>query len=416
MLIRLTSNNPNLSYVINKNPASPPRVSGIRQGHLYSWYHNNDYMMKFIDGPDELSFPDYKNQCFEYLAASKFVHPEIPLNIFDFLLRKLDNKYDTEFEHSIEIYHLRIKNKTITTLEKYSDNINVIFTPLKHWEKYYSVKISLTGTISDLLDYTSLLCMLVCLDNREFINLPDERTLKFFKMLSRFDCHYFVRYLFKTNLVKNNIKRFELVKSYLNASETTEYNICAFNNYESRVRFVSQNVHTENLLDIGCGEGRYLTRFASKIKNYVGIDENIEMIEKCLNKAKKRDIKNATLCPSIDLFLKSPYSDDEYTVLLVEVIEHIEKDEEFLSKILNNINWSKIVLTTPNKTFNENYRIESLRHEEHIREYDLNSLSELLNIVIDNKPYSFDIYDIGDLVNGEPTTFGVTINKNEIKI
>lgn len=411
MIIKLHSENPQLSYVINKNPSSPPRVTSIRQGYLFGWYHNNDYVMRFIDGADELSFKDYKNQFYEYLAPSRFVHPEIPLNIFDELFRTLDKKQDTFSKQTIEIHHLRIKNKTLTTLKKYSDNIELEFIPCKHWDRYYTIKISLQGTVRDLIDYTSLFCMLICLDNREFMDLSDERAVKFFKMLGRFDCSYFIRYLFKTNIIKNSNKKYEKLKDYLNESISTEYKIDQLNNFESRVRFIKQYINTNNLLDIGCGEGRYLTRFAGQVKKYIGIDIDEKCIDSCLDKCKKRGIENAVFYPTLEDFLKSEHGQDEYTIIASEVIEHIEEDKEFLLSVVTNLVWNKIILTTPNKDFNQHYRIDS-RHEDHVREYTHDELCNLL-ISLNNLNSVYEIHGIGDSVNDIQPTFGIIITQKD---
>lgn len=89
------------------------------------------------------------------------------------------------------------------------------------------------------------------------------------------------------------------------------------------------------------------------------------------------------------------------------------KDEasNLILKILN-MPHQKVIITTPNKEFNQNYKIfeDDVRNEDHkfemVRDEFVNFIVEIVNKVT-NKNVSF--FEIGDTVNGLKPTLAAVI-------
>jgi 2-polyprenyl-3-methyl-5-hydroxy-6-metoxy-1,4-benzoquinol methylase len=99
-----------------------------------------------------------------------------------------------------------------------------------------------------------------------------------------------------------------------------------------------------DLLDVGCGTGINLVSFSEKT-NAFGIDASREALLFC----KKRGLKKIALMdPSISKSKKNPFDRTFQIITLLDVLEHIELDEQYLASITN---WMTedgfIMLTVP---------------------------------------------------------------------
>jgi hypothetical protein len=98
--------------------------------------------------------------------------------------------------------------------------------------------------------------------------------------------------------------------------------------------------------------------------------------------------------------------DEPITLLAMEIIEHNPVDEalELLLYVKNNWNVKQIVLSTPNVTFNKYYQISTLRREDHVQELDYQEFIRFIR-----KLGGTRVDNIGDVISGEPVTFGAVI-------
>ena len=88
---------------------------------------------------------------------------------------------------------------------------------------------------------------------------------------------------------------------------------------------------TPSLLDIGCGTGKNLSSFL-KFSEAYGVDSSMEAIQFCL----KRGLTNIALQDlSKDQLSENPFGKKFDFITMLDVIEHIEDDVQYLSTISN---------------------------------------------------------------------------------
>lgn len=126
---------------------------------------------------------------------------------------------------------------------------------------------------------------------------------------------------------------------------------------------------TESILDIGCGTGATV-QFLSEEYSCSGIDTSVEAITRAKKKYPDKQFINGfapddiiDLIPNINIFL------------LMDVLEHIKEDKNFLKSLINKANsGSYFIITVP--------ALQSLwsHHDElshHYRRYELNTFKDL---------------------------------------
>lgn len=80
-IIQLRSTNPQLSFIIRKNPQSGMQLRPVRQGIAYGWYSDEaTYNVYFKDADNEVSYKKNDGESFEYLNVSRYNTPLFPLN------------------------------------------------------------------------------------------------------------------------------------------------------------------------------------------------------------------------------------------------------------------------------------------------------------------------------------------------
>ena len=99
-------------------------------------------------------------------------------------------------------------------------------------------------------------------------------------------------------------------------------------------------VHCDDMLDIGCGTGHMLIRYANKYKNVIGIDHSASMLNKAKEKCIEHNFNNVELVQTdLSKFLNT--SNKKYDLItMVGCLHHLSPDEfeETLVLIKNNLN------------------------------------------------------------------------------
>jgi len=387
----ITLNGSNISYKIGKNPNSPPKIMHIRQGYSIGWFNGDEYCVRFIDAPDEISYPDYVDQTYEYLSESKYNSPLCALNLMDYF--KVASKYDTIDMYKMECFHLRIKERTLKTIQKYWPGF-VTFEKLKYWDNY-KVTIEKNCTLAELIAFAEVLFLLITIDNHENIYIDDSLVEKAVKKLRMIDAPYFIRYIFKCILISKN--KFDKYKDDINYG-SEKYDISCYDNYTSRFVWVDDRVKN-SVVDVGCGEGRY-SKIARRVPFYYGIEPDEHSLFKAKRRCQEKGILNVEFYSSLEEFLENK-PDGPLDVICSEVIEHlnIEAVPQFVQS-LKFPGVERVLITTPNSNFNKFYDIE-LRHDDHKWEGTPEEIMKLTGAT------SFEF--IGDKVNDIGTTVGVIL-------
>jgi 2-polyprenyl-3-methyl-5-hydroxy-6-metoxy-1,4-benzoquinol methylase len=165
-------------------------------------------------------------------------------------------------------------------------------------------------------------------------------------------------------------------------------------NEQQRFAFVSTHIKYRNsVIDIGCGPGKYIK--VSKAIKYIGIDVDENVLAKAKSKTEYLGVE-ASFYSNWNTALEQ--LTEPTTVLLIEFIEHIEKDVAMLllETLVLNKHVKQILISTPNKDFNMYFNLgpNDVRYEDHLYEFTQNEFNRLPG----------DSINWGDSVNNCPMT------------
>ena len=163
-----------------------------------------------------------------------------------------------------------------------------------------------------------------------------------------------------------------------------------------------------SILDVGCGGGAYF-HLAEKVEKYIGIDIDPEVLAYAKERSERMELTNIQLFASLEEAVL-PESPD---ILLMEVIEHMSKDEakQLLQQLLQ-LPFHRLILSTPNKDFNPFYGMseEQKRHEDHQFELTATEFKQWLTEIVDER-FTLEFFTTGDQVKGIATTQGAWIER-----
>ena len=138
--------------------------------------------------------------------------------------------------------------------------------------------------------------------------------------------------------------------------------------YKNAAKIVSGTV-----LEIGSGEGYGVYELAPHSNHYIAVDKSKTKFPK-----EVKEKYNITFIQSEVPPLLNIEDNTIDFVVTFQVIEHIQKDEEFLKEIYRVLKpKGQVILSTPNK------KMSLSRNPWHIREYDFFEMQELLTSVFD---------------------------------
>ena len=185
-----------------------------------------------------------------------------------------------------------------------------------------------------------------------------------------------------------------------------------------RISAISKRMDTaHHVVDLGCGEGRYVLRLASELKDttYHAIDVDEECREKVIRSCKRKLVENVEVFDSLDAYLATPQKQGAYDFICTEVIEHMERDagSKLVRRCLDHPNAENVIISTPNREFNHHYFEDSteLRHSDHVFEFTKEEFTHWLHGLWNQDKYNLEIFSIGDMVDGVETTLGAVFRR-----
>ena len=176
----------------------------------------------------------------------------------------------------------------------------------------------------------------------------------------------------------------------------------------------------ESVIDLGCGECR-LTKILldqKQIKKVTAIDVSAHELEKAKNRL-HYDTMNEHRRNKLTLMQASlTYRDKRFSgydcACVIEVIEHIEplRLPAFERNVFEFASPATVILTTPNKEYNDNYEFipsGQLRHNDHRFEWTREEFKKWADYICQKFGYTVTISGIGDDdgIHGTPTQMGV---------
>lgn len=418
------SPNDNLGYVIKKNINNPAPVvcKKIGKGTGFGYYAKGDpstYIALFRDAPDEVSFKEHVDQKFEYMSAPQYNSSHCALKLiteyFQAASKKVDEN-DTGSDNKIIIEMVKLEGRPksiLTKLNSYIKNVHVKIDDIVH--NSYKITVSNTGTIFELVNYTVAILIITSTLNTNDLYVGSDIVDRCIRCLVAIDAPYYIRYLVASRMLKRSM--FKKLKANLEESNTHKYDLHYGTTAIHRQDLITKHIDlTKPVIDYGCGEGAYVKGIAPIIaKNnatYYAHDIDKDELAKAVKKAQEMGLTNVKFFDSEENLRNAAI--EECSIIVSEVVEHIHPDQsvDILANIINNYNWSRIIITTPNYEFNVHYDIQGFRHDDHKVEFTRDEFKKYMEDVFAkvSRNYSVKYIDVGDIVDGISCSQGVIID------
>jgi len=391
----------------------------IRQGMAYGWYSDDaTFSVYFRDADNDISYKQHEDESFEYLNVSRYNTPLFPLNaineFFSAPFKAHDDRDARGYEHSFYINLIHVERARY--IELFETHMKAYTFTLQHQaHKSYSLTVTTRESLYHLLHLVSVLCLFLSMFGDEYVDISDEILGKYIRSLNVIDAPFYIRSLFARNFLSTR-ERFKKYRADVEQSEryaiTLEYGGTAMQrrNYIARVLPFNKPI-----LDVGCGEGFYAIPFAAKIEGvYYAVDVNEDLLEIVARKAAAREIDNIATLQSLNHFLEI-YNGEQVDVILTEVIEHMSEEDAavLIRQIISQVDFERLIVTTPNADFNGYYELSGFRHEDHHWEMGEQAFRQWLADTVQGLPVSYVFVAIGDKVDGIHTTQGVIVDRKE---
>lgn len=425
MLIKSTD--PNFSQYLKKNPAGGMTIKRMRSGVLSGWYPNGDtqqYALWFTETSTENSF---SNEGKNYLdltqyASTYFVFHSIS-TLFNQVLKIDASQPYSGVVHEVTIPNVQLRNPAtfhhlayfvkpgLYTITQKTDSTRM---------GLYDIHIHSDGTFNDFMMRVYLMFYLLHADlYASDIVFMEGMIAKVIGIMNELKAPYFLWYWFKKNVI---IKPafFKLHENVMGKDSVDGKMFLEFGDTQTqRKAFVAKHIGKFDcdILDIGCGEGDYLLPYAKKLRetghSIVGVDVDTAITGKLTHKLLERKASNAKVVNHID----DVQMDGLHDIICIEVIEHMPlADAKVLVVKMLTRNFRKIIISTPNVTFNQFYTTmgTAFRHDDHHFEFTRGEFQDFITECLAEVGGSFNVRDfgVGDVVNDIPMAQGCIITKD----
>jgi hypothetical protein len=431
MIIKIHSNNKYLLDILYRNPNTDfglyakPLKNGVIIGNAIN---ATNYDIVFQDTkysylPEDSNAIDFQSYC----------NPLVILNIgTEFFGHALKSK--AEFMNA-DITWLNKKNAAVDTetciitvpsfyidsnwyrnntfiLERYFSGILVTHQV----GKIFTLQIT-APSVFEALNLLMLVSLMTHVTNEYgvFTYIDDAFAIKYARILTNIaQVPYFVFYLYIKRTVRSE-KQFEIVKpifeKYL-AEQGLDTTLTFYGTHQERIKFITHQLEKEiSIVDIGCGEFLYYKKMMQNnfSKHYFAIDIDTELhaIGKAI--ASRYDNNNLQIFKNI----ADCKTNELVNIIITEVIEHnTPKDATTIVQQALQYNFNKIIITTPNVSFNKYYGLDAQsRHADHHFEWTEKEFEYFINNCVQQQ-YNVAIQYLGDTINNtQPTQVAIITKK-----
>jgi len=381
----------------------------------------NCYNIYFRDGENTLSYKTHEDQQFEYLDHTRYNSPMAVVNMLSEFAHSAMSKPPAEdtpgYDSQVCVLVMRTSKAILRLFNmQFSGRFHIKETELG--TGIYSLVFTTKLTMQELLSYVYLFCMFNVLRSRLYLYIGNESLDKLLRLIHLLDAPYFIRHEFKVAFL-HRADAFKKYKTELERSTKQVIQLAYGDTGHTRSAFLEKNILPQmHILDIGCGEGAYMPKLSKIIapagKNYFGVDTDPEVLAEATERAQRKQVANAAFLPSVDEFEHIHFGpENPVQVIMSEVIEHMAVDDA--RSLVNRVAaWpvtERIVLTTPNKTFNPLFCLEDeeTRHEDHHFELTRPELNAFIQTIRLKPGWAANVIPVGDVVDGEPLSFGVVL-------
>lgn len=175
-----------------------------------------------------------------------------------------------------------------------------------------------------------------------------------------------------------------------------------------------------SVIDLGCGECRLTSLLLGepKLKKITACDVSVRELEKAADRLHLDRMpefkRNKLELMQASLTYRDKRFEGHECACVVEVIEHIEpmRIPAFERVVFEFSGFNTVILTTPNREYNENYEFlknGGLRHDDHRFEWTRSEFKKWTEHICEKFGYSCEIGEIGEFDEnyGAPTQIGV---------
>lgn len=427
-ILSIKSGNNNLSFVIQKNPASGLFSKSLKNGMLFAYYpirdgkqSTNEYFIHFKDASDNVSYKRHPDEQFEYLNSSKyndarFINDAIQSVLHSARESKGDSlEYDVVAEQEVYVNLCETEFKTIDIFQRYFDNVKIAYKEVS--KDNFELTFSSTSTLSYLLKVVNLFSIFATLNSPTYNYFTDDLIAKYVRIANDVDAPYFIKYLIKIRMCRSDNK-FNNFKADLESSDRYKIAMTPGDTHQARIDWIKTIIQKDKaIIDIGSGiDFRYLKLFApglqSKGLQYFAIERDPDALARIKAGLKNRDLEDTVeVFESLDEFIlyKNTFlGDQKFDVICTEVLEHNEFNEakSLVKKVHEQIAYENFIMTVPNAGFNKFYGIDGFRHDDHKWEAEAGDILKLIPM-----DKNLSLHNVGDVVDDIPVTFGMLLQK-----
>jgi 2-polyprenyl-3-methyl-5-hydroxy-6-metoxy-1,4-benzoquinol methylase len=432
MIIKINSTNKHLLDVLYKNPNTDFGLyakalkNGVIIGNAIDAYNYEvifqDTKYSFL--PEESNSIDFQSYCNPlvvlHIVSDMFGHMLKERQAYKAAeiswLEKTNEQIDTEIV-TITIPSFYIHSSWyrdgVFILEKYFQGIKVTHRVGKIFE------LEIKGnTAFDAINLLALTSLLTHITNEYGIYtwIDEAFATKYARILTNLEkVPYFVFYLYIKRTIRSP-KHFDLLKplfeAYLN-KQGLEAELSFYGTHQERIKYITNMLENDiSIIDIGCGELQYFKRIAKNgfTQNYFAIDSDDNVINLAKHIAKRYDADRLHLFSSVE----DCTTQELVNIIITEVIEHnTPEDAKALLNRALQYNFNKIIITTPNVSFNQFYAENAgKRHDDHHFEWNEKEFENFIeNCTQDFKDVTYKLEQIGDKINGIQPTQTAIITK-----
>jgi len=421
-LLELTSTNSDFSFIIVKNPGNGMQIKSIRKGKAFGYYpdgQQNRYIIYFRDDVDDMSYKEEHDQSFEYLNKLRYTSPIFVLNaLTEFLQSTVKKQHEKDVNgntNTFKVYSVQMDSYTASTINrinKFFGNFQIKVT--KGAMQTFEIEITTQESLYMLLNFVIVYFGMISALNENDLDLSENLIEKLINSMNIINASYYIRYVFNSRLIPSK-KLFEQFKPLL---ETPGIQLQFGDTGRQRLDYIKGLLSFDKpIVDVGCGNGAYAIPFAGSLKKkgikYYAVDINEDELAVVSRKAKEKELDIVTLNSHEKLLEHLEPNCIKCDVIMTEVIEHMGKEESqnVIKWVIDNINFDRIIITTPNVEFNEHYMMGTqLRHEDHKWEITRKQFKEYMEEIFKEIGYyTIKYLDIGDLVGDITPTQGAII-------
>lgn len=393
-------------------------IDELRKGFIFSWLQNeNTFRAYFEDNAEESSFNTQETT--NYIDPTRYTSALSYNSILSEVAKRIvKNELSQQLgEYKITLHDICIKKFWYAThFQTHFPEYNLEF--IDHSGNNFTLLINTKENLCQSVAFLQLLTFIFALSQNEPIDLNENNVDKYIKIAGNYHLSYFLIYLLKINLL-NNKKIFDAYKERLENIAQNQINITFGDNHSQRRYIVESKLDFKYpIIDIGSGEGYFALQINRKYPElkYYAIDTDLNVQDILKRKIWALQIEQISQYDSIHSFLKSNdfSKTQKYDVIMSEVIEHMSIDDakELLNQILSEISFNSIIITTPNKDFNQFYfETAQSRHEDHKFEMNQEEFEIFLKELTRNTKYEASYFQVGDVVDGISTSLGAKIEK-----